>query len=281
MAIFGKKSVAYSAAGAALLAVSLGGVAVLRAAPTATAPVPVSLTQQGRILDATGAPVSSKLAITFTIYDDPSKADAANVLWTETQNLSLDDGYFSTQLGADPDNAFAAELFDGSVRYLGVQVGSDPEMKPRQAITSVPYALHASVADSANIASAAASATGALNARIAALEAAQACPDATARSKYGFCIWLDGGGAYTYTFQAAAAKCATKGARLCTLAELSAAQATGAEWCDFGWVADRADSSNGYRAFPMQRILGGCGAIGVNTFGTPFTSGADATCCKP
>src|SRR5262245_1676089 len=123
------------------------GAAVLTMAGIASAAVPPSLTQQGRILDKDGAAVSSKIAIVFTIYNDPSASEAANVLWTETQNITLDDGYFSTQLGEDVKNAFDAKVFDGSVRYLGVKVGSDDEMAPRQKITSVPYAFSANLAD--------------------------------------------------------------------------------------------------------------------------------------
>ena len=38
---------------------------------------------------------------------------------------------------------FTADIFDGSrpSLFLGIKVGSDPEMSPRQQITSVPFAL--------------------------------------------------------------------------------------------------------------------------------------------
>jgi hypothetical protein len=111
----------------------------------AASSVPATLTQQGRILDASGMPVVSKLKFVFTVYD---AATGGTSLWTETQNITLDDGYFSAELGSVtpiPDG-----VFDGSVRYLGVTVGSDAEMSPRQAVTSVPYALKAATADVAN-----------------------------------------------------------------------------------------------------------------------------------
>ncbi|HEY4105218.1 MAG TPA: hypothetical protein VGM44_15075 [Polyangiaceae bacterium] len=126
-------------AGTALSAAALWSVSALAADPPP--PVPASLTQQGRILDKDGSPLSSKVAITFTIYDDPKASADADVLWTETQNISLDDGYFSAQLG--DVTTLPAGIFDGSVRYLGVTVGSDDEMTPRQEITSVPYAMNA------------------------------------------------------------------------------------------------------------------------------------------
>jgi hypothetical protein len=65
-------------------------------------------------------------------------------LWTEEQDITLDDGYFSTELGTI--TAIPADLFDGSKLYLGVTVGNDDEMTPRQTISSVPYALLAGAA---------------------------------------------------------------------------------------------------------------------------------------
>ena len=105
----------------------------------AAADVPAGLTEQGRLFDASGAPVNAALSITFSIYAGPSGGPA---LWTETQLISLDEGYFSAQLGTI--TPFPAALWDGTVRYVGIQVGSDPEMSPRQPTASVPYALRAS-----------------------------------------------------------------------------------------------------------------------------------------
>ena len=148
MTVSKKIKLARCMAGLAVLIVGLGGAAALHAATgDATSPVPRSLTQQGRILDSTGSPVTGTVAVVFTLYGDATAS--ASKLWTETQNLTLDDGYFSTQLGAAAANAFPTGAFDGSVRFLGITVGSDPEMSPRQAITSVPYALFAGAADSA------------------------------------------------------------------------------------------------------------------------------------
>jgi hypothetical protein len=253
--------------------------------------VPVSLTQQGRLLDSTSAPVSAvALSFTFALYT--TLAGGTNV-WSETQTITPDNGYFSARLGES--TPFPATIFDGSqtVLYLGIKIGSDAEMAPRQQLTSVPFAMlslnaisatHAASADSATNATNATNATtatGALNTRITALEA---CPgDATAPAKYGFCIWHeDNGATYSLNYKQAAAKCASKGARLCSVAEVSAAQAAGAEWCANSWVADRANNTTAYFAYPMQRVLGGCSTeIGLQTSTLAMTSGADANCCKP
>jgi hypothetical protein len=112
--------------------------AALALAPQALADLPATLTEQGRLFDSNGAPINAALTITFAVYAAPQ---GGAPLWAETQQIGLDEGYFSTQLGAG--TPFPASLWDGSPRYVGVQVGADPEMSPRQAATSVPYALRA------------------------------------------------------------------------------------------------------------------------------------------
>lgn len=119
-------------AGATLAAAGLWNGSALAAAPP---PVPQTLQQQGRILDSDGAPVSSKVHFVFSLY---AKATGGAAVWTEEQDITLDDGYFSTELGA---TKAIADTFDGSTLYLGVTVGNDDEMTPRQTISSVPYAL--------------------------------------------------------------------------------------------------------------------------------------------
>src|SRR5580704_9547077 len=67
----------------------------------ALADVPGTMTQQGLLLDANNNPITSQQTFVFTIYDGPgTNGQTANVLWTETQNITLDGGYFSTQLGS-------------------------------------------------------------------------------------------------------------------------------------------------------------------------------------
>jgi hypothetical protein len=105
-----------------------------------------NLTQQGRLLDETGAPIDAiQLTFTFTLYD---ALTAGNVLWTETQSITPDKGYFSAQLGETV--ALPPAVFDGTkVLFLGIKIGTDTEMAPRQAVTSVPFALRAREADHA------------------------------------------------------------------------------------------------------------------------------------
>jgi hypothetical protein len=107
------------------------------AAAGAEAAVPETITHQGRLFDAKGLPVSATLKVVFTIYDGADAA--ASVIWSEELDLAFEDGYFSARLGAT--TPLDTKVFDGSVRYLGIRVGADPEMTPRAAVGSVPYAV--------------------------------------------------------------------------------------------------------------------------------------------
>jgi len=107
-------------------------------------------------------------------------------------------------------------------------------------------------------------------------------PYSEAIKSFGFCIWHIP--KYDKNFIEAANACRSKGARLCTLAELSAAQVSGAEWCSWGWVADRSkeDFSNSTAkiAFPMQTIRGGCGNSLLPTMTESVSKKFGANCCK-
>jgi|GEM_PF-1150367 len=116
------------------------GAAVLGAAcalpMVAAAQVPTTMIHQGRLLDRAGAPVSGSQSVTYRLYD---AATGGSAVWTEALTVTLDEGYFSTQLGAT--TPLTPAVFSGRTRYLGVTVGTDAEMTPREPIGSVPYAL--------------------------------------------------------------------------------------------------------------------------------------------
>ena len=147
--------------------------ALLGYSPSASAAagtVPQTLTQQGRLLDSTGAPVDAvQLTFTFSLY---TTGAAGTAIWTENQSITPDNGYFSAKLG--DVTAFTPTIFDGSqgTLYLGIKIGSDAEMAPRQELTSVPFAmlaLNAVSASHAALADLATKATTATNADKATL----------------------------------------------------------------------------------------------------------------
>ena len=110
--------------------------ALLATAQTSSAAVPLALTQQGRLLQTDGTPETGSISMTFALY---TAATGGTAVWSETQSLTLDDGYFSTQLGSV--TALTASLFDGQTKYLGITLQGESEMTPRETLSSVPYAI--------------------------------------------------------------------------------------------------------------------------------------------
>jgi tail collar domain len=105
----------------------------------ARAGVPPTITTQGRLYDASDHPIASTLSVKFALY---AGATGGTPVWTETQSVTFANGYFAVLLGSV--TPFDPSTFDGSTRFLGVTVGTDPEMTPRAPVVSVPYALSAS-----------------------------------------------------------------------------------------------------------------------------------------
>jgi hypothetical protein len=65
----------------------------LFAAPAALA-VPMTFTHQGRIADAAGRPVNGEQTAIFRLYSEETNA----LPWTETHQVSLNEGYYSVEL---------------------------------------------------------------------------------------------------------------------------------------------------------------------------------------
>jgi hypothetical protein len=99
---------------------------------------------QGSLSDINGPVNDPNLEMVFSIY---SESDGGIPLWTETNTVEVIDGYYNVLLGNQ--TPFPDDLFGNEILYLGIKVGSDPEMTPRIQIGSNPSALHALRADSA------------------------------------------------------------------------------------------------------------------------------------
>ena len=99
--------------------------------------VPEVINYQGSLSDNVGNPINATLNITFTLYD----ADVAgSTLWQEIQSVTVTNGLFSIQMGADINNPLDITLFEDPL-FLGLAVDGDAEMTPRQALTAVGYAV--------------------------------------------------------------------------------------------------------------------------------------------
>ncbi|UCB53071.1 MAG: hypothetical protein JSV10_03020 [Candidatus Zixiibacteriota bacterium] len=112
-----------------------------------SADVPYMVNYQGKLTTAGGGCLHDTLQMIFTIYSDSLGISAD---WTETQaEVIVKAGVFSVLLGSV--DSIPTSVFDGDIKYLGVQVESDPEMRPLKPMTSVAYAYRAAVADEGNI----------------------------------------------------------------------------------------------------------------------------------
>ena len=87
---------------------------------------------QGRLTDASGNPLDGAHTVTASIYDVSTGGTA---LCTDEDNVTVDNGLFNMNM-----NYCSSSDISGEQLYLGIQVGSDAEMTPRQAIYPVPYA---------------------------------------------------------------------------------------------------------------------------------------------
>lgn len=115
--------------------------------------VPRLITYQGNLTNASGAPVpDGSYEVQFSLY---AVATGGTALWTETwaagtSPIHTFGGNFSIMLGSI--KPIPSTFFSKHPRtYLGIKVGADPEMLPRQQIGSVAYAFHAGNAEGGGI----------------------------------------------------------------------------------------------------------------------------------
>jgi hypothetical protein len=95
---------------------------------------------QGRLTSSDATPISDSKTVSFKLFDASS--------------VGTEKGSYTTTINPDKNGAFSVLLnfnpssFDGSDRYLEIQVVGDSAMTPRQLITAVPYAYRAITAES-------------------------------------------------------------------------------------------------------------------------------------
>jgi len=108
---------------------------------TVQAAVPHLVRYQGQAVDSQGVPLQGPYTLTFRLYDADT---AGTIVWQESQaNVPLNKGHFSVLLG----QVTALNVDWSQSLWLSIQVGTDPELLPRQRITSVPLAIRAEVAE--------------------------------------------------------------------------------------------------------------------------------------
>ena len=87
---------------------------------------------QGRVSSTAGAPLHGSYDITLALY---TVAAGGTALCIDTDTVAVVNGLFTAVL-----NGCTTSDISGQQLYLGIKVGSDPEMTPRQPVYATPYA---------------------------------------------------------------------------------------------------------------------------------------------
>jgi hypothetical protein len=105
------------------------------------AQIPHRLSYQGFLKTSAGAPVTTTVPISFRIYDVAVNGVA---LYSENQSVLVTNGVFSVVIGSITPLSLAFDV----PYYLGITVGDDSEMIPREPLNATPYALRAGSTES-------------------------------------------------------------------------------------------------------------------------------------
>ena len=106
-----------------------------------TAPMGRAITYQGKV-DKNGTPVNGTCNFKFHLYDALALGNEINAPGVTLLAQTVTNGLFTVSLD------FGANAFDGSARWLGIEVQGAGDagytaLAPRSAITAAPYALYA------------------------------------------------------------------------------------------------------------------------------------------
>ena len=103
------------------------------------------LSYQGTLVNSSNNPVTGTYSIRFAFYDTPT---STTPLWEETRSgsnaISVQNGLFDVMLGSL--TPIPSYVWNASEIYLGVKVGNDTEMSPRELVSAVPYSIVAETA---------------------------------------------------------------------------------------------------------------------------------------
>lgn len=105
------------------------------------------ISHQGRLADTSGEPLTGQYNMELRIYEVPTGGTPLwEEYWTGGNSVEVSDGLFNVMLGSI-NNTLASAIAGHNELYLAITVGTDGEMSPRVQLGSVPFAMHASDAD--------------------------------------------------------------------------------------------------------------------------------------
>jgi len=134
-----------------LLAVAISVISIT----VSRADVPGILKYQGTLTDTLGDPITDgTYFIRFVIWDDSLSTDPANELWNSNiQTYLVLGGLLESNLGESPTPTIGSDIFSGTGSlFLGITVGTEPELRPRIKLASAPFAFKSALSDTATVA---------------------------------------------------------------------------------------------------------------------------------
>ena len=109
------------------------------------AQIPHTISYQGVLTDTSGNPKpDGNYSFKFSLYENKT---GGNAIWSESKTLTITKGLFSTLLG--DKKPFSDTLKFDKPYWLGIEVGSDPELTPRITLTSAGYSFTSINSDTA------------------------------------------------------------------------------------------------------------------------------------
>lgn len=105
---------------------------------SAYADVPKTIHYQGRITDlGTGNAIPDGIySVRISLYESQSATATA---WSDLYDVQIQSGYFEASLGSNP--VAPLNISFDKPYWIGIKVGADSEMSPRQPLSSVPYSM--------------------------------------------------------------------------------------------------------------------------------------------
>ncbi len=100
---------------------------------------PTELPHSGRMLSAAGDPLTGDITLEFRLY---TQASGGTAVWTESDTVRMEDGYYSTLLG--DSSTLTALDWTGSSFWLGITPAGGAEFGARSPIGAVPLAMNLS-----------------------------------------------------------------------------------------------------------------------------------------
>ncbi|MBM4456448.1 MAG: hypothetical protein FJ011_01575 [Chloroflexi bacterium] len=129
---------------ALLIAAQSGGALPVGRAPAAPEAASTgTIAYQGRLADATGAPLTGTYNMIFRLYDAAAGGTPLwGEPWTGSNGVKVSDGLFNVMLGSLAQLPIS-QFTNSQSLFLGITVGTDDEMQPRVQLGSVPFAVQA------------------------------------------------------------------------------------------------------------------------------------------